>query len=112
MTRAVAAAGLLALAVCVITAQTPPINWDQQRAEILEHYTALLRLDTSNPPGNETRAVEYLKRVLEGAGIATRTYALDASRANIVARLKGNGSKRPLLILAHTDVVPVQRDKW
>ena len=39
-------------------------------------------------------------------------FALNPNRANLVARLKGNGSKRPLLILAHTDVVPVQREKW
>jgi len=53
-----------------------------------------------------------LKKVLEGDGIPTKTLALDANRANLVARLKGSGSKRPLLILAHTDVVPVQMEKW
>ena len=56
--------------------------------------------------------MEYLKKVLEAEGIPTQTFALDPNRANIVARLKGNGSKKPLLILAHTDVVPVQREKW
>ena len=50
--------------------------------------------------------------MLEAEGIPTRTFALDPNRANLVARLKGNGSKRPLLILAHTDVVGVQREKW
>jgi acetylornithine deacetylase/succinyl-diaminopimelate desuccinylase-like protein len=50
--------------------------------------------------------------VLEAEGIPTQTFALDPQRANLVARLKGNGSKRPLLILAHTDVVGVQREKW
>jgi acetylornithine deacetylase/succinyl-diaminopimelate desuccinylase-like protein len=53
-----------------------------------------------------------LKKVLESEGIPTKTFALDPSRANLVARLKGNGTRRPLLILAHTDVVGVQRDKW
>jgi acetylornithine deacetylase/succinyl-diaminopimelate desuccinylase-like protein len=56
--------------------------------------------------------VEYLKKVLEAEGISTQTFALDPARANLVARLKGNGSKRPLLILAHTDVVGVQPEKW
>ena len=93
-------------------AQTTAIDWNQQKAEILRHYRALVQLDTSNPPGNETRVVEYLKKVLEDEGIPTKTFALDPKRANIVARLKGNSSKKPLLILAHSDVVGVQREKW
>ena len=93
-------------------AQTPTINWDQQKAETLRHFRALVQIDTSNPPGNETRAVDYLKQVLEAEGIATKTFASEPSRANLVARLKGNGSKRPILLMAHTDVVGVQRAKW
>jgi peptidase M20/M25/M40-like protein len=92
--------------------QIRAIDWDKQRAEILQHYRALVQINTSSPPGNETKAVEYLKKVLEAEGIPTKTFALDPNRANLVARLKGNGSKRPLLILAHTDVVPVQVEKW
>ena len=86
------------------------VDWSALRAEILDRYRALIRIDTT--AGNETRAVEYLKQVLEAEGIPTQTFAMDAKRANLVARLKGNGSKRPLLILAHTDVVGVDRAKW
>jgi acetylornithine deacetylase/succinyl-diaminopimelate desuccinylase-like protein len=93
-------------------AQVPSIDWEKQKTEILQHYRSLVQLDTQNPPGNETRAVEYLKKVLEAEGIPTKTFAMDPARANLVARLKGNGSKRPILILAHTDVVRVQREKW
>jgi len=93
-------------------AQSPSVDWGKQKTEVLAHYRALLQLDTSNPPGNETSAVDYLRKVLEAEGIPTRIFALDPKRANLVARLKGNGSKRPLLILAHTDVVGVQREKW
>ena len=93
-------------------AQVPSINWAQQKAEILRHHRSLIQIDTSNPPGNETKAVEYLKKVFDAAGIPSQIFALDPMRANIVARLKGNGSKRPLLILAHLDVVGVQREKW
>ena len=95
-----------------VFAQTPAINWDQQKTEILRHYRALVQIDTSNPPGNETKAVDYLKQVLEAEGIATKTFASEPSRANLVARLKGNGTKRPILLMAHTDVVGVQRPKW
>jgi acetylornithine deacetylase/succinyl-diaminopimelate desuccinylase-like protein len=92
--------------------QVPAIDWDKQKPEILRHFQSLVRIDTTNPPGNETKAVEYLKAVLEREGIPTQTFAMEPNRANLVARLKGNGSKRPILILAHTDVVPVQREKW
>jgi acetylornithine deacetylase/succinyl-diaminopimelate desuccinylase-like protein len=104
---------LLLLAFTLVTqAQTPSIDWEKQNAEVLQHYRALVQINTSSPPGNETKAVEYLKKVLEEEGIPTKTFALDPNRANLVARLKGNGSKRPLLLLAHTDVVPVQVEKW
>jgi acetylornithine deacetylase/succinyl-diaminopimelate desuccinylase-like protein len=93
-------------------AQTGRVDFEKQKAEILDRYQTLIRIDTSSPPGNESRAVEYLRKTLEADGIPTQTFALDPKRANLVARLKGNGSKRPLLILAHTDVVPVQREKW
>src|SRR6478735_2706647 len=91
-------------------AQTRRVDWQAMRVEILQRYRELVQIDTT--AGNETRAVDYLRTVLEAEGIPTRTFALDPARANLVARLKGNGSRRPLLILAHTDVVGVQRDKW
>jgi acetylornithine deacetylase/succinyl-diaminopimelate desuccinylase-like protein len=106
--------GILLL-LCVAdgaSAQAPPIDWAARKTEILDRFRSLVRIDTSSPPGNETRAVEYLQKVLEAEGIPTQVFAQDPNRANLVARLKGNGSKKPLLILAHTDVVPVQREKW
>src|SRR5713101_473161 len=105
-------ASLVLCAASSALAQIPSIDWAKQKSEILTHYKALVQINTSNPPGNETKAVEYLKKVFEAEGIPTKTFALDPARANLVARLKGNGSKRPILILAHTDVVGVQREKW
>ena len=104
--------GLLLLSAAALAAQPKAIDWGQQQAEILRHFRALLQIDTTNPPGNETKAVEYLKKVLEDEGIPTQTFSLDPNRTNLVARLKGNGSKKPLLIMAHTDTVGVQREKW
>jgi len=112
LSTALAAVALSLLWVSPVATQTPAVDWATQRAEVLRHYRALVQIDSSNPPGNETRVVNYLKQVLEAEGIPTKTFALDPARANLVARLKGNGRKRPLLILAHTDVVPVQREKW
>src|SRR5262245_14995708 len=72
-------------------------DWKAIEAETMRHYQAVLRLDTSNPPGNETQVAEYIKQVLDQEGIAAKVLALDPKRANVVARLKGNGSKRPFL---------------
>lgn len=102
----------LVLCSLPVTAQIPSIDWGQQKAESLKHFRALIQIDSSNPPGNESKVVDYLKQVLEAEGIATKTFALDPNRANLVARLKGNGTRKPILILAHTDVVGVQREKW
>jgi len=92
--------------------QKPAIDWKAQEAEILRHYSALVQIDSSNPPGNETLVVNYLKKIFDAEGISAQVFALDPARANLVARIKGNGSKRPILIMAHTDVVGVQREKW
>ena len=81
-------------------------------AETLQHFQALLRLDTSNPPGNEVLAVEYLEQVLEKEGIPTEVFASDPKRPNLVARIKGSGKKRPILVMGHTDVVTVDPKKW
>jgi acetylornithine deacetylase/succinyl-diaminopimelate desuccinylase-like protein len=105
-------AGVAVVTIATLHAQSSSgrVDWDKLRPEILQHYRSLVQLDTTS--GHETRAVEYLKKALEGEGIPTQTFALNPARANLVARLKGNGSKRPLLILAHTDVVGVSREKW
>ena len=108
---ALAAALTMGFALSPAAAQ-PSIDWGRQEAEILRHYRALLQIDTSSPPGNETRAVDYLKQVFEKEGIPARTFALDPARANLVARIEGNGTKRPILLMSHTDVVGVQREKW
>ena len=87
-------------------------NWQQVEAETMQHFQALLRMDTSDPPGTEREAAEYLKQVLEKEGIPVEMFAIERHRPNLVARLKGNGSKRPLLIMGHTDVVNVDPAKW
>jgi acetylornithine deacetylase/succinyl-diaminopimelate desuccinylase-like protein len=113
---------LLLAVVAILSAQstsspkpllTPKtIDWKGLEAESLRHFRALIQIDTSNPPGNETQVVNYLKRLFDAAGIENRVYAQESNRANLVARIRGNGSKRPVLLMAHTDVVGVQRDKW
>lgn len=81
----------------------------QEAVEILQ---ALIRLDTSNPPGNETLVAEYVRDLLAEEGIEGEIFAVDPDRGNLVARLEGNGTKEPLLILAHSDVVGVEPELW
>ncbi len=98
------------LLVLPVLAQTP--DWSKVNEETFRHYQALIQMDTTDPPGNETQAVEYVRRVLEAEGIPVMVVAQDPKRANLIARLKGNGSKRPLLIMGHTDTVKVDPAKW
>ncbi len=87
-------------------------TWDHVGDEVLEHLRELLRLDTRNPPGNETRAAEYLRDVLARDGIESEIVGPAPDRGSIVARIRGDGSERPLLLMSHTDVVAVEADKW
>ena len=98
-----------ALSACLAQ---PAVDWLKVNPETLDHYSNLIKIDTTNPPGNETKAVEYIKKVLDREGISYEVFALDANRANIVARIKGNGSKRPIIVMGHTDTVGVQKEKW
>ena len=71
-----------------------------------QYLADLIRLDTSNPPGNESRVASYLKQVADSSGIPAELLGDDPKRLNLVARLKGNGKNKPLLLMAHSDVVP------
>jgi acetylornithine deacetylase/succinyl-diaminopimelate desuccinylase-like protein len=84
----------------------------EAQEEAVKFLSELVKIDTSNPPGNETRAAEYIKSVLAAEGIPAEIFESAPGRGNLVARLKGNGKKRPLLLLGHLDVVGVERDKW
>jgi acetylornithine deacetylase/succinyl-diaminopimelate desuccinylase-like protein len=104
---------ILLFGATLVVAQTPAQpEWNRVEAELLQHFQALVRFDTADPPGRELEAAEYLEKVLEAAGIATQTFALEPHRPNVVARLKGSGRKRPLLLMGHTDVVNVDVKKW
>jgi acetylornithine deacetylase/succinyl-diaminopimelate desuccinylase-like protein len=82
------------------------------QTEAVKFLADLVKIDTSNPPGNETRAAEYIKGVLAVEGITAEIFESAPGRGNLVARLKGNGKKKPLLLMGHLDVVGVERDKW
>jgi acetylornithine deacetylase/succinyl-diaminopimelate desuccinylase-like protein len=104
---------LVTLTAAAVSAQAPrEPEWTSVREEILRHFQSLVRLDTTDPPGGERPVAEYLKQVLEREGIPVRLLALEGHRPNLVARLKGSGKRRPLLIMGHTDTVNVDPKKW
>ena len=78
----------------------------------MHHYPALPLLDARNPPGNEVAVAEYVKGVLEKEGIPSVIVGSDPKRPNLIARLKGNGRKKPLLIMGHSDTVTTDEAKW
>ncbi len=99
------------LAPAAVLAQQAP-DFAANQDEAVRTLQGLIRINTSNPPGNETQAVRYLKSLLDREGIPSEVFALDSTRGNLVARLTGSGKKRPILLMGHTDVVGVERDKW
>jgi hypothetical protein len=79
--------------------------------EALDWLQAYIQVDTMNPPGNETRAVEFIARILEAEGIPYKTAESAPGRGNLWARLEG-GDEAALILLQHTDVVPADPDYW
>jgi acetylornithine deacetylase/succinyl-diaminopimelate desuccinylase-like protein len=106
---------IVTVALLATSSQAPqPRDWKQFEDETMRHFQALVRFDTSDPPGNEQPAADYLVGVLKQEGIPVQVFARADTphRLNVVARLKGSGRKRPLLIMGHTDVVNVDPKKW
>jgi acetylornithine deacetylase/succinyl-diaminopimelate desuccinylase-like protein len=78
----------------------------------VELLQRLIRFDTTNPPGNEAECIEFVRRLLEDAGVETEVYAREPGRPNLVARLPGRGNGRPLLLQGHVDVVTTAGQNW
>ena len=91
---------------------TATLDWAALGEECVRHLQELIRLDTSNPPGNEAIAADYIRRQVEAVGVQCEVVESEPGRANLRAVLKGDGSARPILLMSHTDVVPVEPELW
>ena len=80
--------------------------------DAVRHLQALIRIDTTNPPGNETPAAEYLADLLTQSGLQPQLIGETPKRQNVIVRIKGNGKAAPLLLAAHLDVVEAEPESW
>jgi len=90
-----------------MTGQKDPIY-----AHPVEILQQLIRFDTTNPPGNELECIRYIQGLLNDAGIRSVIHGKTKERANLVARIKGQGKAAPLLLYGHVDVVTTANQKW
>jgi len=106
------------LAACGAAADSLPS--DAIPASHMEQYSDLavrwmqeyLKVDTTNPPGNEARAAAFFKQILDREGIENQVFEYAPGRANLIARLKGSGKGRPIILLNHEDVVTSDASRW
>jgi len=109
------AVALLVAAPATAHPQSKAIDWDSLSAETLRTLASYLQINTTNPPGNELAAARWLKSILDREGIEAQildTVELGAGRANLYARLRGNGSKKAIALVHHMDVVPATPASW
>ncbi|MBR85228.1 MAG: hypothetical protein CMM29_00300 [Rhodospirillaceae bacterium] len=88
------------------------MNWEAEGREAVDRLCRMLRFDTTNPPGNELALVRDLALEVEQHSLEPDILVVEEERASLVVRLKGNGTRRPLLLLSHLDVVPAEPDQW
>jgi len=110
--RVFALVSLLAIAASAHTA--PAASPDgmpsvDEAAALLSRY---IQIDTTNPPGNEMRAAQFLKEIFDREGIEARIIESAPGRGSIYARLRGDGSRKALVLLNHMDVVPAEAKQW
>ena len=102
----------LLLLLSVLLFSPADIDWSKAQSEAVQLLQELIRIDTTNPPGNELATARHIQRVLETDGIESYILNIAPGRANLYARIKGDGSKRPLILLSHTDVVMADTARW
>ncbi len=103
---------LMASLLCATALAAQQPDWPAAKREAVQTLAELVRMDTAQPKGNEIVAATYLRKKLEAEGIESTIVGPEPDRASIVARLEGDGSRRPLLLLGHLDVVTVDPSEW
>ncbi|MGZ8470717.1 MAG: M20/M25/M40 family metallo-hydrolase, partial [Gemmatirosa sp.] len=116
--RALLALALPTVALVPLSASAQPSaaptapDWSQVHPQTIEHLQRMIRINTVNPPGNEIGVARYLDSVLTAAGIETHLFEPAPGRGALVARLRGTGERKPVVLMGHMDVVGVEAAKW
>ena len=90
----------------------PAFDWKALENEAVALLSRYIQIDTTNPPGNEVKAAQFFKEIFDREGIDAQIIESAPGRGNIYARLRGDGSKKPVLLLNHMDVVPADAKLW
>lgn len=88
------------------------IDWKTEGDESVRRLQAMLQYNTTNPPGNELALANYLAEELRAEGLEAEVLCSAEQRGNLVVRLRGDGSERPILMMSHLDVVPAEPNMW
>ena len=112
LSRAALCIALWCSGLSLSTQAQSTLHWDTIQAEALTLFFDYLKLDTTNPPGNESRAAKFFAAICQREGIEHKVFEALPGRATFWARVKGDGSQRPIILLNHTDVVPHDRAYW
>lgn len=112
MTRRLAIAALALLVFPGITRAQRAPDWKAVEAEAVKTLQSYIRIDTSIPPGDVTKAADFVASVLEREGIPVRRFESGPGRTIVMARLEGTGPAKPLMLLHHMDVVPADAARW
>jgi len=88
------------------------MDWDQLLKEATHYLQEYLRIDTVNPPGNEVEGARFFKNIFDAESIPCQVFEPSPGRGSLLATLKGTSKKRPILLLNHIDVVPVEKERW
>ncbi len=111
MTRKVLVAALLVCGL-VHAAAAADINWAEVEKQATDFLSTYVQINTTNPPGNETAAAQFLADRFHQVGIDAEIFESQPGRGSVLARLKGAGGGRPVILLNHLDVVPANPDGW
>jgi len=88
------------------------VSFNKAGDEAARYLSSYIKVNTTNPPGNERLGADYLASVLKDNGIEAQVFDTTPGRASVYARLKGSGKKRPIILLNHIDVVPARAEDW
>ncbi|MFT5696959.1 MAG: acetylornithine deacetylase/succinyl-diaminopimelate desuccinylase-like protein, partial [Myxococcota bacterium] len=106
-------AALLAVSLFALSAGSASAqDWNAIEAESVEMLSAYLQIDTTNPPGNETRGAEFFAALFDANDIENHTVESAPGRGNIMARIPGKGTKPAVVLMHHIDVVPADPQYW